>query len=496
MQTSASEVAEEASARVPLVIDLDGALIRSDLLVESAFAHLGHHPTGVGRLLAALFRGKAALKAYIAASTEIDVGHLPYDPQVIELIREARAAGRPVHLASASNERYVSAVAAHLDLFDGWFASSAVENLSSAAKAERLVKAFGEGGFDYIGNDAADLKVWATARQRIAVHPSASVRKRLLALDPSATILRRDGSRLRSWIKLLRVHQWAKNALVFVPLVTAQYFDLSSFGAIVAAFFAFSLAASGIYLVNDLVDLEADRKHRTKKRRPLATGTIRVLDAMVVAPVLVTAAVTGAFLLAPWFGAVLVGYLALTTAYTFLLKRKMMIDVVTLAMLYTLRVVGGAAAIAVHVSEWLLAFSMFIFVALALIKRYTEVAGRLDANMPDPPNRNYRKIDLDIVAALAAASGFNAVTVFTLYAGSETARSNYASPEFLWFVCPVLMHWIGRMLMLAHRRQMHDDPIVFALRDANSLACAAIVALVVLLAMVASPSIYGPLLSG
>jgi 4-hydroxybenzoate polyprenyltransferase len=475
MQTFVMEAADEASARVPLVVDLDGTLIRSDLLVESAFAYLGHHPSGIGSLLTALLRGKAELKAYIAAKTEIDPAYLPYDPRVLDLINRARAAGRPVYLASASNERYVGLVAAHLDLFEGWFASSTSENLSSATKADRLVNTIGEGGFDYIGNDVADLEVWSRARQRIAVHPSAAVERRLLALDPTAVILSRDDSRLRSWLKLLRVHQWAKNALVFVPLVTAQRFDLASLGEALVAFFAFSLAASGIYLINDIVDLDADRRHRTKKNRPLAAGTISILDAMVVAPVLVAVAAAAAFLLSTWFGLVLLAYLALTTAYTFVLKRKMIIDVVALAMLYTLRVISGAAAISVPLSEWLLAFSMFIFVALALIKRYTELAGRLDANMSDPTNRNYRKGDLDIVAALAAASGFNAITVFTLYISSDAVRPLYAHPRVLFMICPILMYWIGRILMLAHRRNVDEDPILFAVKDRVSIIAAVLI---------------------
>jgi len=478
----ATEAAVSAPACAPLVVDLDGTLITSDLLVESAFAHLGQNPLRAGGLLAALFRGKAALKARIAAETGIDAAHLPYDPAVIELIEKARATGRPVYLASASNARYVGAVADHLGLFQGWFASTASENLSSAAKAERLVQAFGEGGFDYVGNDSADLKVWAKARRRIAVHPSRAVERKLLGLDPAAVVLRRDASHLRNWVKLLRVHQWAKNALVFVPMVTAQRWDLVSFGHALAAFVAFSLAASGIYLINDLVDLDADRKHLSKKRRPLASGAIPVLDAMIVAPILVTLAVLGSLALNPWFTAVLLGYISLTTAYTFVLKRKMMIDVVALAMLYTLRVIGGGAAIAVPISEWLLAFSMFIFVALALVKRYTELAGRLDADLPDPPNRNYRKIDLDIVAALAAASGFNALTVFTLYISSNAVLNLYPHPQALWLICPILMYWIGRILMLAHRRMLNDDPIVFALTDRNSLAAFGFIGLILIVA--------------
>lgn len=385
---TAIEAAKSASACMPLVVDLDGTLINSDLLVESAFAHVGQDARRAGGVLTALFRGRAALKAHIASQTEIDAAHLPYNSAVVELIKLARAEGRPVYLASASNERYVRAVAAHLGLFNGWFASTAFENLKSATKAERLVKEFGEGGFDYIGNDAADLKVWAKARKRIAIHPPNAVEKKLLGLDPAAVVLRRDASQSRNWVRLLRVHQWAKNVLVFVPLVTAQRYDLVSFAHALAAFVAFSLAASGICLVNDLVDLDADRKHVSKRRRPLAAGAIPVLDAMIVAPILVAMAALVALALSPWFAAVLVGYLLLTTAYTFSLKRKMIIDVVALAMLYTLRVIGGAAAIAAPVSEWLLAFSMFIFVALALVKKYTELAGRLDADLPDPTNRN------------------------------------------------------------------------------------------------------------
>lgn len=468
--------------QVPLVVDLDGTLISSDLLVETAFAHLGSHPARIGPMLAALREGKAALKAHIAVETAIDPAHLPYDGQVTDRIREARAQGRPVYLASASNERYVSAVAAHLGWFDGWFASTATENLSASAKARQLVEAFGENGFDYIGNGAADLPVWRKARRRLAVQPSQAVERQLLTIDPTSTILRHDRNRLRSWIKLLRVHQWAKNALVLVPLVTAQHFDLSSLAYATLAFFAFSLAASGVYLINDLVDLEADRRHRTKRTRPLAAGTVPVLEAMIVAPMLVAVAALSALVLAPWLGLVLIGYLALTTAYTFVLKRKMIIDVVTLAMLYTLRVVGGAAAISVPVSEWLLAFSMFMFVCLALIKRYTELAGRLDANLPDATNRNYRKGDLEVVAALAAASGFNAVTVFTLYISSETVRQLYAHPQALWLICPILMYWIGRILLLAHRRFVDEDPILFAVKDHVSVAAVAAIGLILVVA--------------
>jgi 4-hydroxybenzoate polyprenyltransferase/phosphoserine phosphatase len=469
-----------SSKLVPLVVDLDGTLVRSDLLVESAFACLGRNPWRVLDLLMAMFCGKAALKAEIAASTDIDVSHLPYDEDVVSLIRQKRADGNRVYLASASNERYVRAVAEHLGLFDGWFASNSKENLSSGAKARRLVETFGEGGFDYVGNGHADLAVWNVAHRRIAVRPSHWVRSRLMQMDAEALVLEGTSHQARAWIKLLRVHQWAKNSLVFVPVVTAQRLDLSAVGAAVGAFLAFSLAASAIYILNDLVDLDADRNHPSKKNRPLAAGTVSITKATAVIPVLLLVAFAGALVIAPAFAVVLLGYVLLTTAYTFVLKRKMLVDVLALASLYTIRVVGGAVAIPVRMSEWLLAFSMFIFTALALIKRYIELAARIDKDLSDPTNRNYRKSDLDVVGALAAAAGFNAVTVFALYISSDAVRPLYRHPEALWLICLILMYWLGRALLMAHRRLMNDDPIIFALRDWNSFVALGLIGLILI----------------
>jgi len=269
------EVLSSSSGTVVLVVDLDGTLIRSDVLIESAFAHLGKNSLRIGSLLSALARGKAALKAQIAASTEIEVCHLPYDEGILDLIRQARASGRPTYLASAANEKYVRAIAEHLGLFDGWFASNEKQNLSSTSKARCLVKAFGERGFDYVGNDSTDLAVWAVARQRIAVRVSHLVRSKLISMDPDAVVLESTSKKARAWFKLLRVHQWAKNALVLVPLLTAHRFDLLAFGQEIAAFLVFSTAASGVYILNDLVDLDSDRKHPSKRHRPLASGSAR-----------------------------------------------------------------------------------------------------------------------------------------------------------------------------------------------------------------------------
>lgn len=464
----------------PLVVDLDGTLIRSDLFVESVFGHLGRDPLGAVALFRAVWHGKAALKAAIAAKSDIDVSHLPYNEAVVSLIQQRRTTGGHVYLASASNERYVQAIAEFIGLFDGWFASNEKENLSSESRARRLVEVFGEGGFDYVGNGRADLAVWIVAFRRFAVRASSAVRSSLIDLDPRATVLEDATGGIRQWIKLLRVHQWTKNALIFVPLVTARRFDLLAFNEAIGAFFAFSLAASAIYIVNDLVDLDADRTHPSKKHRPLAAGTVSIFGAMALIPTLLVVGLVGALATAPGLAAVLLTYLSLTTAYTFVLKRKMLVDVLALASLYSIRVVGGAVAISVPISEWLLGFSMFIFTALALIKRYVELTARVDKDLSEPTNRNYRKSDLDVVAALAAAASFNAVTVFALYISSDVVRSLYRYPHALWFICLILMYWLGRMLMLAHRRLMVDDPITFALRDWNSYLALAFIALILI----------------
>jgi 4-hydroxybenzoate polyprenyltransferase/phosphoserine phosphatase len=466
----------------PLVVDLDGTLLRSDLLIESAVAYLGESPLRVLATLLAVGRGKAALKAQIASRTSIDPAHLPYDEDVLDLIRERRAAGQQVFLASASNERYVQGVAAHLGLFDGWFASDDKNNLSGTTKALRLVEEFGEGGFDYVGNERADLCVWAVADRRVAVRAPWGVKSKLLRMDPGATVLEGQTGQGRALLKLLRVHQWTKNLLVFVPLITAHRFGLADIADAVGAFLAFSLVASAVYILNDLVDLDADRKHPTKMHRPLAAGNVPIFGAVMMIPLLLAAGFAIAFVISGPLAVVLLVYFGITTAYTFFLKRKMFVDVIALALLYTVRVIGGAAATAITVSEWLLGFSMFMFISLALIKRYVELTSRIDKNLAEPINRNYRKSDLDIVAALAAAAGFNAVTVFALYISSDAVRPLYQHSKLLWLICPILMYWLGRALIMAHRRLLDDDPIVFALRDRNSFLAVGLIGLILLAA--------------
>jgi 4-hydroxybenzoate polyprenyltransferase len=307
------------------------------------------------------------------------------------------------------------------------------------------------------------------------------VRSRLVAIDPETEFLSNERPTWHTWARLLRVHQYTKNALVLVPLLTSHNFTTEAIFSAIVAMISFSLCASGVYILNDLVDLEADRAHPTKQNRPLASGAIPLNYGLFLIPVLIVTALILAASVSLSFLLVLGCYFALTTAYTFFLKRKAVVDVIVLAVLYTMRVIAGGEAIHATVSEWLLGFSMFMFMALALIKRYVELSQRLRLALPDPANRNYNSSDLPIIGALAAASAFNAITLFSLYLSSDIVHRLYRHPQLLWLICPILLYWSSRALIMAHRDLMHDDPIIFALKDRVSrLTIVAMVAVVLI----------------
>lgn len=433
----------------PLVIDLDEVLVHSSLFVEVAFSEIASRPQSLASMLAALLGGTRALKQRIARTTHFDPSRILYNKDVLAFLLKALGEGRAIYLASARYpQQLVQAIAHHLGIFSAWSAPDEGSDPGGDAGYRNFVQSFGAQGFDYIGSAL------------VASPASTNV---TLTTEAPGSLDSRPG--WRTWAKLFRVHQYAKNSLVLVPLLTAHQFSALAASKAALAAIAFSLCASSAYILNDLVDVTADRTHPSKRDRPLASGAISPLHGAVAMALLLALSLTVAALVSPAFLAVLVGYLVLTVAYSFWLKRIMLADVVVLAMLYTIRVIGGAIAINVAVSEWLLAFALFIFMSLALIKRYIELAGQLDKNLSRPANRGYEVDDHTMVAVLAAAAGFNAVVVFTLYISSEAVRALYTKPQVLWLVCPILMYWVARVLMLAHRRMIDDDPVIFALKD-------------------------------
>jgi 4-hydroxybenzoate polyprenyltransferase/phosphoserine phosphatase len=456
----------------PLIVDLDGTLSRTDTLVESLLRLLALRPLHVLLMLPGFFRSRAKFKQTVAASAGLDPASLVYNEDVLQLAAAAREASRPVYLVTGADASVAQAVADHLRIFDGVFASDGQTNLTREHKARLLVGKFGLHGYAYIGDAAADVPVWREAQAATLIAPRPALLRAAQGVCADVTILgERPGTRafLALLRRALRVHQWAKNLLIFVPLLGAHRIQFLPLLHAVAAFASFSLCASSVYVLNDLVDLPHDRQHASKRRRPFAAGALDLR----LGPALVAACLFGAFgiaVLLPWhFVVLLAGYFIATLAYSLGLKRQMVVDVMVLAGLYTLRLFAGGAATHTPISPWLLAFSLFLFFCLAVVKRQTELAQLQRAGRRGAGGRGYVVEDLGMLQSLSAASGMAAVLVMALYVNSGDVLPLYHTPETLWALCPILLFWISRVLMLSHRGQMHDDPVVFALRDPVSL---------------------------
>jgi 4-hydroxybenzoate polyprenyltransferase/phosphoserine phosphatase len=472
------------SASFPLAVDLDGTLIKTDLLVEGALALLRHRPLLLFAMLAWLISGgKAHLKREVARRVVLDPETLPYHAEFLAFLRQQASAGRTLVLATAADEQAAAPVVRHLGLFSEVLASDGAVNLEAERKRARLVERFGEKGFDYAANGRVDLAIWPSARAAVVVNPSPGVERGLVGKVEVEARFDDRPRKLAGHLRALRPQQWLKNLLVFVPLVTshavveaAQILNAS------LAFLAFCLCASAVYVVNDLLDLADDRRHPRKRRRPFAAGDVPPIHGAVMAPLLVAAAVAVSLLLPPVFLAALALYVAVTTAYSFWLKRIVLLDVFTLAGLYTLRLIAGSAALALWPSFWLLAFSMFIFLSLALLKRYTELRALNESGTAAAPGRGYRIGDLEVLTSLGGSAGFLSVLVLALYVNSPAVLPLYSRPDALWFLCPLLLYWVSRVWLVAHRGDMHDDPIVYAVKDRVSRLVVLAMAIVIAIA--------------
>lgn len=465
-----------------LCVDLDGTLLRSDILYESLLALLAHNPLYLFLVPFWLLRGKAYVKRQLASRVQLPAETLPYDERVLEILRTTTQ--RPRVLCTASDRLLVQPIADHLGLFEEVMASDGHTNLSGNNKGAALAERFGERGFDYMGNGRIDLKVWAHAGGAIVVNNGTALARDAARQTEVLAHLPSQNGGLLTWVKALRVYQWLKNLLVLVPLLTAhRFFDIGSIIDAGVAFLAFGLCASGVYLLNDLLDLTPDRMHPRKRRRPFAAGTLPLLHGLLVAPLITLAGFALALLCSPAFAGVLLCYYVMTLSYSLKLKRIVMIDVVMLAALYTVRIIGGAVAINSELSFWLLAFSMFVFLSLAMLKRYTELASALASGKEMAIGRGYSVADLPLVQSLGAAAGYIGVLVFALYINSPESLELYRSPKLLWLLCPILLYWISRMWIVSHRGDMHDDPIVFAAMDRSSQIVIGLCVLIVLLAI-------------
>ncbi len=456
-------------ARTPLCVDLDGTLLLGDVGIESALALIKQNPLYLFAMLLWLLRGYAVLKRNIAQRVTLNAATLPYDARVLEWVRTEKAT-RPCVLATASDALLVQPIADHLDCFSEILASDGVTNLAGSAKARALETRFGKGGFDYAGNSSSDLAVWPHARTVIVANPSAPLLRHIRNAFSIGKLFPRQTRGLRTWARALRLHQWVKNLLLFVPLIGAHRLED---GALVAqclvAWMLFGMCTSGTYLGNDLLDLDADRRHPRKKFRPLASGRLPVQDGLIAANGLIAGSFLAALLLLPFaFSGWLAAYLLLTLTYSLRLKRIIVVDVMVLAVLFTLRILAGGGATGVPVSPWLLALSLLTFFGLGLVKRYAELHDLVTDKVDQARGRGYRARHLSMVWWLGISASLAGITVLGLYIESPTSHALYRNQGLLWLLCPLLAFWIGRVWWLAKAGRMHDDPIMFATRDITS----------------------------
>lgn len=462
--------------RVPLFVDVDGTLTQADVSLESFVRIARRSFRGLVSVMAWLVRGRAFAKAMSARVDPVDASRLPYRQEVLDLIAEARGDGRAVVLASAGHWRNVRRVARHLGLDEAVIASRGRMNLKGRAKLAAIRARVGDGAFDYVGDARADVPLWNAARIGWSV-----------GLVPDG--VQRLGARRRgAWLRAMRPHQWVKNALVLVPAITSGQFLQP--GILVKAAIAaglMSLIASSIYLVNDLLDMDADRAHRTKWTRPLAHGDLTIPAALGLSMVLAGVGLVGGWLLGgvPLVGWLL-GYMAITTAYSFRLKAVMVGDAVVLASLYTIRIWIGGVAIGVGLSFWLILFSVFLFLSLAYLKRYVEMREVID---PERllNGRGYVGGDLDVVMMSGVSSGMVAIMVLALFAHDPATAAHYAAPELLWLLCLPLMYWINRIWMMARRGEVEGDPVAFAIRDRRSIMVGGAMGAIFIGALLGSP---------
>ena len=455
--------------QIPLAVDLDGTLIRTDMMWESLVRLLRRNPLLAVISLFALLRGRAHFKQQLAARVQVDPANVPYHQPLIDWLKSQKASGRKLVLATASDIEMAKPIAAHVGLFDEILASDGKTNLRNAAKRRALNQRFGERGYDYAGNSHDDLGVWTGARQAVVVNASESLAHRAANVTKLGQTFLTSGSRLKSLCRALRPHQWIKNLILFVPVLTAH--QLSNQTTLIHAglgFVAFCMAASAVYLLNDLLDLDADRHHPTKRNRPFASGNLPLQYGLLGAPLLLIAALVLSWVLSPAFTLVIAIYFFVATGYSWHLKLIALLDVLFLATLYTLRLVAGHVATGVAWSAWLMAFSMFIFLSLALMKRYQEIQSVREQSGHELKGRGYTAQHHFAVVILGIATGLAAVIVLGLYVNSAKVVELYARPKLLLLACPILLTWICRVWWLTYRGKMHDDPTAFAFKDWGS----------------------------
>jgi len=473
---------------VPLVVDLDGTLVNGDTLLENVLSLIRHRPSCILMLPLWRLQGKAALKAKIAERFPLDGATLGYRRDLLEYLQSERARGRRLVLATAAHESIAAGAAEHLKIFDEVIASTASVNLKGKTKRDKLIERFGLKGFDYIGDNKADTPIWVACR---IGHMAGSMNRlpstALASGAQQGEVFANARPRLKTWIRAMRPHQWVKNLLVFAPTLLNHRLDAGVLKSLVVTFFAFSFVSSATYINNDLFDLAADRQHPRKSKRPLASGDLSVKSGIFLALFLLIAGFALGGTVGLPLEACLLGYLCLTTFYSSFLKGKPIIDVIALASLYTLRLYAGGVVSGSFVSAWLFQFSIFLFISLAFVKRYSEMRRLFHEGQEVAPGRNYRASDLSIIGQAGMTAGFMGGLVLALYVNGGEIQRLYPRHEMLWGLCPLFVYWITRVWLVAHRGNMNEDPIVWAFKDRVSYIVGFLMFVSMLLATIKYP---------
>ena len=464
--------AKPAKALSPvLCVDLDGTLIRGNVLWECVLVLLRTKPTTLLLLPFWLLSGRASLKRKVAARVHLNPASLLYRQSVVDLLRGEKANGRRIVLTTAADRESAEAIANYLGVFDEVHATDGQVNLKGKNKAAFLVKQYAETGFEYVGDSAADVEVWRRASGAYVVGSESRARQAAAVTTLRITIVEPRAS-ARTWVNALRGHHWAKNLLLFLPLALSHNLSVEPILRTIIGFVLYGFCASGLYILNDLLDLHSDREHPWKKERPFAAGDISIPEGLLASFILLSGALGTGFFLDAQFGLALLGYAALTMLYSLYLKKIALLDVFVLSSFYSFRILAGALISATPLSQWFLAFSLFFFLSLAMAKRYSELFHASDLIEAGKSGRGYRSGDREVLLALGVGSSFSAVVIFSLYIHSQDVRVLYSSPEFLIFLCPIVLYWLSRTWLLAHRGELKEDPVTLAIRDRVSYVVA------------------------
>lgn len=454
----------------PLCVDLDGTLVKSDTLVDSLLVLLRTHPRSALKTFRWVLDGKAALKSQVSNIITLDVEHLPYNRPLLEYLAAERGLGRRIYLATGADARLAERIAAHLGIFDGVLASDGSTNLTGSNKLASLRSRFDGEDFDYIGNARPDLPLLEHAGAAMLANPHASLQALIKSRKiPIHRHFEDRLSRRKAVLKAIRLHQWAKNILIFVPLLLAHSLRLPLVLQAVLAFFCFSLCASATYIVNDLLDIETDRRHPKKQRRPFAAGDLQASTGVAIIIAFLAAGLMGAYFLPAAFLGWLLLYLVVTLSYSLALKRVVLVDVILLSGLYTVRMLAGGAATGTTISTWLAGFSVFLFFSLAMVKRFSELQNLQERGNEPSNGRGYLIADIEQLRSFGTASGYAAIVVFSLYISGANVTQLYKHPVRMWLIVPLMLLWISRVWLLASRGEMNEDPVIFAVTDRMSL---------------------------